>query len=314
MRVFSGRSNPELAVKICEYLDMNLGRIDIKDFKDGEINAEIKENIRGQDVFLIQSTSAPANDNLMELMFTIDAIRRASPDRITVVIPYLGYSRADRLFGRSSIGSKVIAKMLTNSGADKIITIDLHSNQTQAFFDIAVDNIYASPVLLRKVRELGLSNPIVVSPDVGGAVRARAYAKKLDDIDVAIVDKRRPKAGESEVMNIIGKVRGKDCIIVDDMMDSGGTACNAAKALMEQGANSVYMLVTHGVLSDGAHKRISKSKITKLIVTDTIKQESNKLEKCDKIEVVTVSDLIGETIRRIHTNESLQKMFETMFK
>ncbi|MBC8427414.1 MAG: ribose-phosphate pyrophosphokinase [Proteobacteria bacterium] len=313
MKVFSGRSNLKLSSKICEYLGIELGKINITNFKDQEVNAEVLENIRGEDVFLVQSTSFPANDNLMELMFTIDAIKRASPKRITAVIPYLGYSRADRLFGRSSIGAKVVARMLTNSGADNIITIDLHSTQTQAFFDIGIDNIYARPILLKKIRELSLNNPVIVSPDVGGVSRARAYAKKLNNIDIAFVDKRRPKAGESEVMNLVGKVQGKDCIFVDDMLDSGGTACKATDALIEQGANSVYMFVTHGVLSDGAHKNIKNSKITKVFVTDTIKQ-NGKTEKSDKIEVLTVADLIGESIRRMHTNESLNKMFETIFK
>ena len=313
MKVFSGRSNPELSSKICEYLGTELGNIEIENFKDGEINVEIKENIRGEDVFVIQSTSAPTNDNMMELIFILDAIKRCSPKRITAIVPYLAYSRADRLFGRSAIGSKVIADMITNSGASKLITIDLHSTQTQGFFDIDVDNIYARPILLRKIRELGLSNPIVVSPDMGGATRAREYAKKLNDVDVALVDKRRPKAGESEVMNLIGKVRGKDCILIDDMLDSGGTACKAADALINEGANSVYMFVTHGVLSDGAHKNIKNSKITKVFITDTIKQ-NEKTEKNDKIEVLTVSDLIGETIRRIHRDESLKQMFNTMFK
>jgi ribose-phosphate pyrophosphokinase len=313
MKVFSGRSNPELSSRICEYLGVELGGIHITNFKDGEINVEVTENIRGEDVFIIQSTSYPANDNLMELMFMIDAIKRCSPKRITIIVPYLGYSRADRLFGRSSIGSKVIADMITNSGATKLITIDLHSTQTQGFFDIDVDNIYARPILLKRIRRMGLVDPIIVSPDVGGVSRAREYAKKLNNIDIAIVDKRRPKAGESEVMNIIGDVKGKACVIVDDMLDSGGTACNAADELMKQGAKSVYMFVTHGVLTEGAHKKISKSKIKKVFVTDTIRQ-NGKTEKCDKIEVLTVSDLIGETIRRVSTNESLKRMFDTMFK
>ena len=311
MKVFSGRSNPDLSSKICDYLDTSLGNIEIKNFKDGEINVEINENIRGEDVFLIQSTSAPANDNLMELILTIDAIKRCSPDRITVVVPYLGYSRADRLFGRSSIASKVVADMINHSGAARLITLDLHSTQTQAFFDIGMDNIYARPILLRKIKELNLDKLLIVSPDVGGVVRARDYAKRLD-ADIAIIDKRRPEAGKSEVMNIIGKVREKDCVIVDDLMDSGGTACKAADALLEQGAKSVYIFVTHGVLNNGAVKRIQKSNITKLYITDTICQNKQKIT--DKIEILSISDLVGETIRRTHRNESLKQMFETMFK
>ena len=313
MKVFSGRSNPELSSRICEYLGVELGGIHITNFKDSEINVEITENIRGEDVFIIQSTSFPTNDNMMELMFMIDAIKRCSPKRITIIVPYLGYSRADRLFGRSSIGSKVIADMITNSGATKLITIDLHSTQTQGFFDIDVDNIYARPILLKKIRQLRLSNPIIVSPDVGGVSRAREYAKKLDNIDIAIVDKRRPKAGQSEVMNIIGNVKGKDCIIVDDMLDSANTVINATKHLKEIGAKKIYCFATHGILSNGAAKRIEKSEIDKVFITNTINQKE-KIIKTGKIEIVNISDLIGETIRRIHRDESLKKMFDTMFK
>ena len=310
MKLVTGNSNLKLAKNISDYVGIDLSKCDVKRFADKEIFVEMHENVRGEDVFVIQSTSFPANDNLMELLIIIDTLKRASAKRITAVIPYFGYARQDRKPGpRTPITSKLIANMIDKAGANRVLTMDLHAGQIQGFFDIPTDNLFAAPTLTTNIKNKIKDNiPIVVSPDVGGVVRARIIASRIG-ADLAIVDKRREKAGESEVMNIIGDVSGRSCFIIDDIVDSAGTLCNASDALLEQGAIDVYAYVTHGVLSGEAVERVNKSSLTKLIVTDTI-EESDLVIKSDKIEVISISSLLGEAIKRISDEKSVSSLFD----
>ena len=308
--VFTGNANPELARKVASHLHVPLGAAHVGTFSDGEIAVEINDNVRGKDVFILQSTCAPTNDNLMELIVMADALRRASAGRITAVIPYFGYARQDRRVrsARVPITAKVVADMLTTVGVDRVLTVDLHADQIQGFFDIPVDNVYGSPVLLADIERQEYQNLVVVSPDVGGVVRARAVAKQLDDADLAIIDKRRPKANESQVMHIIGEVRGRDCIIVDDMVDTAGTLCKAAAALKDNGARRVVAYCTHAVLSGPAIERITNSALDSIVVTDTIPlTEAGR--NCPKIRVLTVAGLLAETMRRISAEDSVSSLF-----
>ncbi|MGE6697738.1 ribose-phosphate pyrophosphokinase [Hyphomonas sp. NPDC076900] len=311
MKLISCNANRPLSEAIADYLDMRLTRSEVKTFADQEIFVRIDENVRGEDVFVIQSTSYPANDNLMQLLITMDALRRASARRITAVIPYFGYARQDRKTdGRTPISAKLVANLISTAGADRVLTVDLHAGQIQGFFDIPTDNLFGGPVMVDDIKErYGKEKIIVVSPDVGGVVRARSLAKRLDDADLAIVDKRRPEAGKSEVMNIIGDVKGCRCIMLDDMCDSGGTLANAAAALKEHGASSVSAYVTHGVLSGSAVSRIENSVLDELVMTDTI-QPSEEALKSKNIRVLPISPLLGEAIRRIANEESVSKLFD----
>lgn len=310
MKIFSLTSNPTLTKDMCRYLNTNVGEISLKRFKDGEIFPEILENVRGEDVFLVQSTNAPANDHIMELLLTIDAARRGSAKRITAVMPYFGYARQDRKTSpRSPISAKLMANLLTNAGVSRILTLDLHSAAVQGFFDIPVDNLYAAPVLIPEMQKRFKGQDImVVSPDVGGVVRARSYASKLN-CDLAIIDKRRPEAGVAEVMNIIGDVKDRICILVDDMVDSAGTLCKAADALIENGAADVYAYCSHGVFSGNATERIQQSKIKELVVTNSI-APTPAVEACDKIRVHSVASFMGEAIKRIHEERSVSSLFD----
>ena len=310
MKLVTGNSNLKLAKNISDYVGLGLSNCDVKRFADKEIFVEMHENVRGEDVFVIQSTSFPANDNLMELLIIIDTLKRASAKRITAVIPYFGYARQDRKPGpRTPITSKLIANMIDKAGANRVLTMDLHAGQIQGFFDIPTDNLFAAPTLTTNIKnKIKDNSPIVVSPDVGGVVRARIIASRIG-ADLAIVDKRREKAGASEVMNIIGDVSGRSCFIIDDIVDSAGTLCNASDALLEQGAIDVYAYVTHGVLSGEAVERVNKSSLTKLIVTDTI-EESDLVIKSDKIEVISISSLLGEAIKRISDEKSVSSLFD----
>ena len=310
MKLFAGNSNEVLADQISRYLDIPLGKANVKRFADQEIFVEILENVRGEDCFVLQSTSYPANDHLMELLIMIDALKRASARRITAVLPYFGYARQDRKPGpRAPISAKLVANLITNAGADRVLTLDLHAAQIQGFFDIPTDNLFAVPVLSRDAKEhLDVENVMVVSPDVGGVVRARALAKRLDSM-LAIVDKRRDKPGESEVMNVIGNVEGRDCILIDDIIDSGGTLCNAAEALLEMGATSVTAYITHGVLSGGAVARITSSKLKELVITDSI-QPTAAVKAASNIRVVSISELIGEAIKRTALEKSVSSLFD----
>ncbi len=310
MKLITGNANPNLAADIAKYLDIPLTDTEFRRFADNEIFVRINENVRGEDVFVIQSTSYPANDHLMELLIAMDALKRASAKRITAVIPYFGYARQDRKTdGRTPISAKLVANLVATSGADRVLTMDLHAGQIQGFFDVPTDNLIATPVMERDIREnYGADKVMIVSPDVGGVVRARALAKRLD-CDLAIVDKRRPKAGVAEVMNIIGDVQDRACILYDDMCDSGGTLCNAAAALMEQGAKSVSAYVTHGVLSGSAVERIEKSVLKEIVIADTIAPDSNAT-KSKAVRVLSVAHVIGEAIRRIANDESISKMFD----
>jgi ribose-phosphate pyrophosphokinase len=312
MKLMSGNANMPLAAAICDYLDTPLCRTDVKRFKDGEIFAMIEENVRGEDVFVVQSTSAPANDNLMELLICVDALVRASARRITAVVPYFGYARQDRKTGgRTPISAKLVANLITKAGADRVLTMELHAGQIQGFFDIPTDNLFSTPVIEKDIRaQYGASSSelMIVSPDVGGVVRARALANRFG-ADLAIVDKRRERAGESEVMNIIGDVKGRRCILFDDIVDSAGTLCNAAEKLREAGAVSVAAYVSHGVLSNGASQRVDKSMLDELVVTDSI-LHSEAVRKSKKIRTVTVAPLMGEAIRRIANEESVSKLFD----
>ena len=310
MKILSCNSNINLAESISKTLNTQLVKVDVKRFSDMEVFVEVQENVRGEDMFIIQSTSYPANDNLMELLVSLDALRRASARRITAVIPYYGYARQDRKSGpRTPISAKLVANLITKAGADRILTMDLHAGQIQGFFDIPTDNLFAAPVLTLNIKDKTKNKtPIIVSPDVGGVVRARIIAKRIG-ADLAIVDKRREKAGESEVMNIIGDVDGRACFIIDDIVDSAGTLCNASNALLEKGATEVYAYVTHGVLSGEAVQRVNKSSLTKLIVTDTI-EESGLVLKSDKIEVISISSLLGEAIKRISDEKSVSSLFD----
>lgn len=308
--VFSGNANRALASKIAQYLGIPLGNATVTEFSDGEIAVEINENVRGKDVFIIQPTSQPSNDHLMELLVMVDAVKRASADRVTAVIPYFGYARQDRRVRsqRVPITAKVIANMLTSVGVNRVLTVDLHAEQIQGFFDIPVDNVYASPILMADIWQQEYPDMIVVSPDVGGVVRARAVAKQLSDAELAIIDKRRPKTNHAEVMHIIGDVKDKTCIIVDDMVDTAGTLCAAAKALIAHGASSIFAYCTHPVLSGKAVENLNNSVINKLIVTDTI-QLSDAVKNCDRVRQVSISKLLGETIRRIHLEESVSSLY-----
>jgi ribose-phosphate pyrophosphokinase len=311
MMVFTGNANPALAQAVVKYLETSLGRAVVGRFSDGEVMVEVMENIRGRDVFIIQSTCAPTNDNLMELCVMIDAMRRASAGRITAVIPYFGYSRQDRRSRsvRVPISARVVADMITVSGADRVLTVDLHADQIQGFFDLPVDNIYASPILLSDIwRHKTGDNMVVVSPDVGGVVRARALAKLLDDADLAIIDKRRPKANVAKVMNIIGDVEGRTCVLVDDLVDTAGTLCKAANALKDRGATKVVAYCTHPVLSGPAVSNIEASKLDELVVTDTIPLTA-EAQACSKIRQLSLAELLAETIRRISNEESVSSLF-----
>jgi ribose-phosphate pyrophosphokinase len=310
MKLFAGNSNRVLTEAVARYLNIQIGRASVRRFADQEIFVEIQENVRGEDVFVLQSTSYPAIDHLMELLIMIDAFRRSSARRITAVIPYFGYARQDRrASGRTPISAKLVANLITRAGADRVLTLDLHAGQIQGFFDIPTDNLFAVPVMARDVKQkYKLSNVMVVSPDVGGVVRARALAKRID-AQLAIVDKRRERPGESEVMNIIGDVDGKDCVLYDDIVDSGGTLCNAADALLADGAASVTAYITHGVLSGGAIARIAGSKLKELVITDSI-QPSSSVEAADNIRVISIADLIGEAISRTATEESVSSLFD----
>ncbi len=311
MKLLAGNSNRKLAAAIGDYLDLPLAQAQVRRFADNEVFVVIEENVRGEDVFLIQSTSYPANDNLMELLICIDALRRASARRITAVMPYFGYARQDRKTGgRTPISAKLVANLITRAGADRVLTMDLHAGQIQGFFDIPTDNLLSTPVLAEDIRE-HYKKPeelMVVSPDVGGVVRARALAKRFD-ADLAIVDKRRSGPGESEVMNIIGEVEGRRCILFDDMVDSAGTLCNAAKALMDNGAAEVSAYISHGVLSGAATERVTNSALRELVITDSI-EASDLVQACKKIRVVPCAPLIGEAIRRIANEESVSKLFD----
>ncbi len=310
LMIFSGSSNPLLSGRIADELRMDLGHADLGQFSDGEVSVEIHENVRGQDVFVIQSTCAPTNDNLMELMIMSDAIRRASAQRVTAVIPYFGYARQDRRArsARVPISAKVVADMLGSVGIDRMLTVDLHADQIQGFFNMPVDNVYGSPVLIDHLLGERYDNPIIVSPDVGGVVRARAVAKQCNDLDLAIIDKRRPQANDSRVMNVIGDVRGKTCILVDDIVDTAGTLCTAAEALKEEGAIGVVSYITHPVLSGPAIDRIADSELDRMVVTDTIPL-SDSADNCAKIEQLSLARLLAEAIRRVSNEESISAMF-----
>jgi ribose-phosphate pyrophosphokinase len=310
MAVFTGSANPQLALDIARYLQVPLGRAHVGRFSDGEVTVELMENVRGRDVFVVQSTCPPANDHLMELMVMVDACRRASAGRITAVVPYFGYSRQDRRprATRVAITAKVVANMLAGAGVHRVLTVDLHADQIQGFFDIPVDNVYASPVLLGDVWKQKYDNLVVVSPDVGGVVRARAIAKRLDDADLAIIDKRRPRANESEVMNIIGEVEGKSCVLVDDLVDTAGTLCYAAKALKDVGAKRVIAYITHPVLSGPAIERIEASVLDELVVTDTVPLRDSA-RACRRIRQLSVAGLLAETMRRIRDEESVSSLY-----
>ena len=310
MMVFAGNATPVLAKKIASFLSLPLGKATVSTFSDGEVYVEILENVRGKDVFIIQSTCQPTNDNLMELMVMVDALYRASADRITAVIPYFGYARQDRRVRsmRVPITAKLVANMLTTAGVDRVLTIDLHADQIQGFFDIPVDNVYASPLLLGDIWRQKYPELIVVSPDVGGVVRARAVAKQLDDADLAIIDKRRPQANMSQVMHIIGDVKDKTCVVVDDMVDTAGTLCKAAQALKEHGANKVVAYATHAVLSGAAIQNINNSEIDELVVTDTIPL-SEEGAVSDRIRQITVANMLAETLRRVHVGESVSSLY-----
>lgn len=309
LMIFTGNANPELAKKVVERLDIPLGKADVGRFSDGEVSVEIQENVRGKDVFIIQSTCAPTNDNLMELIVFADAMRRASAMRITAVVPYFGYARQDRRprSTRVPISAKVVASMMTSAGIDRVLTVDLHADQIQGFFDIPVDNVYGSPVLLDDIVDQHYNNLMVVSPDVGGVVRARAVAKQLN-CDLAIIDKRREKANESQVMNIIGDVADRTCILVDDMCDTAGTLCKAAKALKDKGAERVVAYVTHPVLSGAAIANINASQLDELVVTDTIPL-SPAAQACSKIRQLTIGPMLAEAVRRVCNEESISAMF-----
>ncbi len=310
MRIISCTSNQPLAEAISTYLGVPPLRANVRRFADEEIFLEILDNVRGEDVFAVQSTSYPANDHLMELLIMIDALRRGSARRITAVVPYFGYARQDRKTGpRSPISAKLVANMITAAGADRVLTLDLHSGQIQGFFDIPVDNLFAAPVFIQAIRERRGSRPqLIVSPDVGGVVRARAIAKQLD-VGLAIIDKRREKAGVSEVMHVIGDVDGHDCILIDDIVDSAGTLCNAAAALMQHGASSVRAFATHGVLSGPAVERVEKSPMEELVITNSIRA-AERVEKCKKIKQLSIAPLMGEAILRISEERSVSSLFE----
>jgi len=308
--IFSGNANLALAEGIVRKLNMRLGMVSVGRFSDGEIDVEIEENVRGREVFIVQPTCTPINENLMELLIMIDAFRRSSASGITAVIPYFGYSRQDRRSrsARVPISAKLVAKMISTAGADRVLTVDLHADQIQGFFDVPVDNVYASPILLGDVWRQQYPQLMVVSPDIGGVVRARALAKRMDDADLAIVEKRRPRANESKVMNIIGDVEGRTCVMVDDLVDTAGTLCKAAKALKDNGAEKVVAYCTHPVLSGSAVDNITSSVLDELVVTDTIPLRP-KAKECPKIRALSVAEMLAETIRRIAIGESVSSLF-----
>ncbi|MBU2091063.1 MAG: ribose-phosphate pyrophosphokinase [Alphaproteobacteria bacterium] len=310
MKVLTGNSNRPLAEAICAYLNIPLTNASVKRFSDMEVFVEIHENVRGEDVFVVQSTSYPTNDNLMELLVTLDALRRGSARRVTAVIPYYGYARQDRKSGpRTPISAKLVANLITVAGADRVLTLDLHAGQIQGFFDIPTDNLFAAPVFIKDIEERFTGEELViVSPDVGGVVRARALAKRLD-ADLAIIDKRRERAGMSEVMNVIGEVSGRHCILVDDIVDSGGTLCNAAAALMEKGATSVEAYVTHGVLSGGAVARVTSSALASLVTTDSI-MPTEAMRVARNIRQISIAPLIAEAMQRISDERSVSSLFD----
>ena len=311
MKLLAGNSNTPLARSIAEYLETELTEASVRRFADEEIFVEINENVRGEDVFVVQSTSYPANDNLMELLICIDALRRASAKRITAVVPYFGYARQDRKPGpRTPISAKLVANLITTAGANRVLSVDLHAGQIQGFFDIPTDNLFAAPVIAADIQaRLSNKNLMIVSPDVGGVVRARGLAKRLDNAPLAIVDKRRERAGESEVMNIIGDVEGRTCILVDDIVDSAGTLCNAGAALKQQGAEEVFAYCTHGVLSGAAAARVAASELRELVVTDSIWSGENDPDS-GKIRRLTIAPLLAEAIRRIADESSVSSLFD----
>ena len=312
IKLFAGNATPELAKRIAKHLYTSLGDATVGRFSDGEIQVQINENVRGADVFIIQSTCAPTNDNLMELVVMVDALRRASAGRITAVIPYFGYAGQDRRVrsARVPITAKVVADFLSSVGVDRVLTCDLHAEQIQGFFDVPVDNVFGSPVLIEDIqKQNALNNPMVVSPDIGGVVRARAIAKLLNDADMAIIDKRRPKANVSQVMHIIGDVSGRDCILVDDMIDTGGTLVKAAEALKERGATKVVAYATHAVLSGTAAKNLANPALDEVVVTDTIPL-SDEIKALNKVRALTLSSMLAEAIRRISNEESISAMFD----
>ena len=308
--VFSGNANPELARKVASRLYLSLGKANVGKFSDGETTVELNENVRGKDVFVVQSTCAPTNDNLMELLVMIDALRRASADRITAVVPYFGYARQDRRVrsARVPITAKVVADMMVGVGVDRVLTMDLHAEQIQGFFKCPVDNVYGSPILNDDIVACHYDNLMVVSPDIGGVVRARAIAKQLDDADLAIIDKRRPRANEAQIMNLIGEVDGRTCLLVDDMVDTAGTLCQAANALKERGASKVVAYCTHAVLSGKALENIRNSQLDELVVTDTIPL-SDEAKSTEKIRLLTTADLLAESMRRVANEESISALF-----
>jgi ribose-phosphate pyrophosphokinase len=311
MMVFTGNANPDLAKKVADRLYLGLGDAKVSTFSDGEVAIELEENVRGKDVFVLQSTCHPTNDNLMELLLIIDALRRASAARITAVVPYFGYSRQDRRVRstRVPISAKVVADMMVSVGVDRVLTVDLHAEQIQGFFTCPVDNVYASSILNNDIQRCEYENLIVVSPDIGGVVRARAIAKQLDDAELAIIDKRRPRANEAQVMNLIGDVDGRTCILVDDMVDTAGTLCTAAGALKERGAVKVVAYCTHAVLSGKALENIRNSQLDELVVTDTIPLAA-EARQIDKIRQLTIADLLAESIRRVSNEESISALFD----
>jgi len=311
--IFAGNANPELASSMAEQINIPLGDADVGVFSDGEVAVDIQENVRGKDVFIVQSTCQPTNNNLTELLVMADALRRSSAGRITAVIPYFGYARQDRRVrsARVPITAKVVADMITAVGIDRVVTVDLHADQIQGFFDIPVDNVYGTPLFVADIERQKHDDLMVVSPDVGGVVRARALAKQLNDADLAIIDKRRPKANESQVMHIIGEVEGRTCVLVDDIVDTAGTLCKAAQALKDHGAAKVIAYCTHPVLSGPAIDNISNSAMDQLVVTDTIPL-SEQGRQCDKIRVLRLAPMLAETIRRVNNEESLSAMFDRL--
>jgi len=311
IKLFAGNAIPELAKKIADRLYLKLGNATVGRFSDGEISVQINENVRGADVFILQSTCSPTNDNLMELLVMVDALRRASAGRITAVIPYFGYARQDRRVrsSRVPITAKVVADFLSSVGVDRVLTVDLHAEQIQGFFDVPVDNVFGTPVLLDDIKSRDFQNPIVVSPDIGGVVRARALAKLLDDSDLAIIDKRRPAANVAQVMHIIGDVEGRDCIIVDDMIDTGGTLCKAAEALKDHGARKIYAYATHPVFSGSAVTNVASSVIDEFIVTDSIPL-TPEMKATGKVKVLSLDSMMAEALRRVSNEESISAMFE----
>jgi ribose-phosphate pyrophosphokinase len=311
IKLFAGNAIPELAQKIADRLYLKLGKATVGRFSDGEISVQINENVRGADVFILQSTCSPTNDNLMELLVMVDALRRASAGRITAVVPYFGYARQDRRVrsSRVPITAKVVADFLSSVGVDRVLTVDLHAEQIQGFFDVPVDNVFGTPVLLDDIQSRDFHEPIVVSPDIGGVVRARALAKLLDDTDLAIIDKRRPQANVAQVMHIIGDVEGRDCIIVDDMIDTGGTLCKAAEALKEHGARNIYAYATHAVFSGSAVTNVANSVIDEFIVTDSIPL-TPEMKATGKVKVLSLDGMMAEALRRVSNEESISAMFQ----